>query len=83
MTANTLQYISDRDKAYGVAGMTITLVALDGEDYFSGIDLDAPAGEHVIMSHEYGFGGQPEDVGQNHLEADHAGAQTYCIARPR
>ena len=59
MTANTLQYISDRDKAYGVAGMTITLVALDGEDYFSGIDLDAPAGEHIIMSHEYGFRGNP------------------------
>lgn len=59
MTPNTLQYSDDRDKAYGVAGMTITLVALDGEDYFSGIDLDAPAGEHIIMSHDYGFRGNP------------------------
>lgn len=45
--------------AYGVAGMTITLVALDGEEYFSGIDLDAPSGEHLIMSHDYGIKGNP------------------------
>ncbi len=54
MTPSTLHYTDSRDKAYGVAGMAITHVALDGEDFFAGIDLDAPAGEHLIMSHDYG-----------------------------
>lgn len=59
MTPTSLHYTDDRDMAYGVAGMTITLVALDGEEYFDGIDLDAPAGEQILMSHEFGIKGNP------------------------
>ena len=58
-TPTSLHYTDDRDMAYGVAGMTITLVALDGEEYFAGIDLDAPAGEQMLMSHDFGFKGNP------------------------
>ena len=59
MTPNTLQYIDERDKTYGIAGMAITLVALDAEKYFDGIDLDSPTGEYIIMSNDYGFRGNP------------------------
>lgn len=59
MNQTTLRYANERDKIYGLAGMAITLVALDGEKYLSEIRLDAPAGECLVMSHDYGFKGNP------------------------
>lgn len=56
---NTLGYSNENDKAYGIAGMTVTLVALDGEEYLAGISLDAPAGETMLMSTAYGLKGNP------------------------
>jgi len=59
MDHTNLRYADERDKIYGLAGMAITLVALDGEKYLSEINLDAPAGEGIVLSHEYGFKGNP------------------------
>ena len=54
-----LRYSDERDKTYGIAGMTITLVALDGEDFLSEIHLDSEPGECMVMSHEFGLRGNP------------------------
>lgn len=56
---NSLGYSNENDKAYGIAGMTVTLVALDGEEYLAEISLDAPAGETMRMSTTYGIKGNP------------------------
>ena len=40
---NRLSYNDERDKTYGITGMAITLVVLDGENYLSHINLDAEA----------------------------------------
>lgn len=56
---NKLAYADEKDKTYGITGMAITLVALDGEDYLAAIDLDADAGEHLRMSPDFGFKGNP------------------------
>lgn len=54
-----LRYSDERDKTYGITGMTITLVALDGEDYLSEIHLDSEPGESMVMSHDFGLRGNP------------------------
>lgn len=59
MPLNILRYSDSRDNAYGLAGMTITLVALDGESYFDAIDLDAAVGDQMAMSHDFGLRGNP------------------------
>lgn len=56
---NSLSYADDRDMTYGIAGMAITLVVLDGEDYLASINLDAEPGNHLEMSHDFGFKGNP------------------------
>ena len=33
MNDSSLRYSDERDKTYGIAGMAITIVALDGEKY--------------------------------------------------
>lgn len=59
MNHSSLKYADERDKIYGLAGMAITLVALDGEKYLCEIRLDAPADKSFVMSHDYGFTGNP------------------------
>lgn len=54
-----LRYSDERDKTYGIAGMAITLVALDGEDFLSEIHLDSEPGESMVMSHDFGLRGNP------------------------
>lgn len=54
-----LKYIDEKDKSYGLAGMAISIVALDGEDYFEAISIDAPAEESIEFSHEFYFVGNP------------------------
>ncbi len=56
---NRLSYNNERDKTYGITGMAITLVVLDGEDFLSHINLDAEADACIEMSHEFGFKGNP------------------------
>lgn len=56
---NPLGYADERDKAYGVASMTVTLVALDGEEHLGGIDIDASAGDEIYMVQTFGMKGNP------------------------
>lgn len=54
----TLRYINEDDRAYGLAGMAISLAALDAIDRIAEISLDAD-GPMVSFSHEYYFSGSP------------------------
>lgn len=59
MSQSRLRYTDEREKTYGLTGMAITLVALDGEDYLGGIDVDADPSEAFIMSPDFNFRGNP------------------------
>lgn len=48
-----LRYKDETDKAYGLAGMAISLVAWDAEEWLDSIDLDAKADEAIHMSEEF------------------------------
>lgn len=54
----TLSYLNEDDKAYGLAGMAISLAALDAMDRVAAVSLDAD-GPMVSFSHEYFFSGSP------------------------
>lgn len=54
----TLTYENEEDRAYGLAGMAVSLAALDALDRVVGISLDAED-LMVSFSHEYYFGGSP------------------------
>lgn len=55
----SLKYQDERDKAYGLAGMVITLVTRNGADLLSSVDLDGDADSAFEMSHEFFFRGNP------------------------
>lgn len=50
---NTLKYADTTDKAYGLAGMAIALVAWDAEEWLESIDLNAAPEEAMRMSADY------------------------------
>lgn len=54
-----LKYVDERDKSYGMAGMAISMMMLDGENYLEAMTLDAPAGDSVEFSHDFYFIGNP------------------------
>lgn len=54
----TLSYLNEDDKAYGLAGMAISLAALDAIDRVAQVSLDA-TGPMVTFSHQYYFSGSP------------------------
>ena len=54
----TLAYTNEDDKAYGLAGMAISLAALDAIDRVSSITLDTDE-PMVTFSHQYYFSGSP------------------------
>ena len=54
----TLTYLNEDDKAYGLAGMAISLAALDAMDRVAGISLDEE-GPMVTFSHQYYFPASP------------------------
>ena len=56
--AITLNYSNEDDRAYGLAGMTISLADLDAIDRIVGISLDAD-GPMVDFSYEYYFSASP------------------------
>lgn len=58
MTSLTLKYSNDDDRAYGLAGMAISLAALDALDRVASVSLDSD-GPMVTFSHEYYFCGSP------------------------
>ncbi|MDE6238304.1 MAG: hypothetical protein K2M13_09235 [Muribaculaceae bacterium] len=54
----TLTYLNEDDKAYGLAGMAISLAALDAIDFVADISLDNE-GPMVNFSHQYYFPASP------------------------
>ena len=54
----TLSYLNEDDKAYGLAGMAISLAALDAMDRVAEVSLDT-AGPMVTFSNQYYFSGSP------------------------
>lgn len=58
ITALTLAYNNEDDRAYGLAGMAISLAALDAIDSVSSVTLDSD-GPMVSFSNEYYFIGSP------------------------
>lgn len=57
--SNILSYTDETDKAYGITGSVITLVAADGEQYLSALDLDAEPSEAIALIPEMGLRGNP------------------------
>lgn len=49
----SLKYADEIDKAYGLAGMAISLVAWDAEEWLDTINIDAQADEAMQMSAEF------------------------------
>ena len=54
----TLSYLNEDDRAYGLAGMAISLAALDALDRVASVSLDAD-GPMVTFSHLYYYSGSP------------------------
>lgn len=54
----SLTYRNEDDRAYGLAGMAISLAALDAIDRVAAVSLDSD-GPMVSFSHEYYFSGSP------------------------
>ena len=54
-----LRYTDEKDKSYGLTGMAISMVVLDGEEYLNGLSIDAPTGEGIELSQEFYFVGNP------------------------
>lgn len=54
-----LKYSDDTDKAYGLAGMAIAMVAMDGERLLESMSLDAAPGEAVRFTPDFYFSGNP------------------------
>lgn len=57
---NPLRYTDDADRAYGAAGMAIGLVAFDGEEYLTSIDIDRDPDDILELSADFYFSGNPE-----------------------
>lgn len=53
----SLHYSNEDDRAYGLAGMAISVAALDAMDRVAGVSLDEEP--MVTFSHEYYFSGSP------------------------
>lgn len=51
--SSTLKYTDENDKAYGLAGMAISLVAWDAEEWLEAINIDAPADSAMQMSADF------------------------------
>lgn len=53
-----LSYQNEDDRAYGLAGMAVSLAALDALDRVANVSIDSD-GPMVAFSHEYYFSGSP------------------------
>lgn len=53
MEFESLKYADETDKSFGLAGMAISLMAWDAEEWLEAIDLDAAADEAMHMSADY------------------------------
>lgn len=55
----SLKYTDERDRCYGLTGMAMSMVVMNGEDLLAGIDLDSPADEMMHFTPQYYFAGNP------------------------
>jgi len=55
----TLKYTDERDRCYGLTGMAMSVVVMNGEELLSAIDMDSPADEMMKFSPDYYFAGNP------------------------
>lgn len=54
----TLTYLNEDDRAYGLAGMVISVAALNASELIARVSLDTPE-TMVTFAHEYYFTGSP------------------------
>lgn len=59
MSDISLKYTDERDKAYGIAGMAITLAACDGLHLLSEVDYDDRDGNNMHMTAVFAAAGNP------------------------
>ena len=52
---SSLYYADEIDRCFGLAGMAISLVVWDSEEFLRGIDLTAPAEEALQLSPDFYF----------------------------
>lgn len=50
---DSLKYVDETDKSFGLAGMAISLLAWDAKEWLDAIDLDAAPDEAVRMSADF------------------------------
>lgn len=53
----TLKYKDEKDRAYGLGGMTVCMVMLDNEGFIDSVDLDAPADSGIMFSPDFYLAG--------------------------
>lgn len=54
-TIDSLKYVDETDKSFGLAGMAISLIAWDAREWLEAIDLDAAPDEAMRMSADFYF----------------------------
>lgn len=59
MDNSPLRYKDETDRAYGLTGMTISMMVWDGEEMLAGVNLDAPAGDGLEVTPDFHFAGNP------------------------
>ena len=59
MENSPLKYKDETDRAYGLTGMTISMMVWDGEDMLSGVNLDANPGDGLEVTPDFHFSGNP------------------------
>ena len=57
--STSIKYTSEDDKSLGLTGMALTIVALDGENYFSEVSLEREPGNGFGFSHDFYFRPNP------------------------
>lgn len=55
-----LGYKDENDKLYGVTGMAVSLVVMDGDEFLDCVDVDAEPHNMVSLTDDYYFAGNPE-----------------------
>ena len=59
MDSISLKYTDTTDKANGIAGMAIKLIACQGEHLLAEKRFDEPDGHNMHMAHDFGLPGNP------------------------
>ena len=49
----TLKYKDEKDRAYGLGGMTVCMLLMDNEGFIDSVNLDAPADCGMVFSPDF------------------------------